>query len=186
MIGGGFGLGFVIPNAGAPLDPSLVAVVRLAALAAFAALLVVMALSWTRSRRAPMLRARQRDLFGRRYWWVVLAEGVLIVAGRNVIIGLHIPAQAIVAWIALVVGAHFLVFAALGVWDGGIRVLGRTLVALGTLGLILVPTPAVSWVPDLTGVLSGFALLVGSLSWTIGDLARSAPRGPSASESPSA
>ncbi len=185
VIGGGFGLDFVIPNAGAPLDPALVAIVRVAALVAFIALLAVIALSWKRSRRLPASPARQRNLFGRRYWWIVLVEFGLIIAGRNAILALHIPVQATVAWTALVVGAHFLAFVRFGVWDARVRVLGRTLVALGALGLVLVPTPAVSWVPDVTGVLSGFALLIGSLRWTIKDLARTSTGPCGLSRSPS-
>ena len=179
LIGGGFGLDFVLPNAGAPLARAAAEVLRVGSVALFAALLLSIALNWRRSRRArrsPGASAgRGRNLFGAGYWLVVVAEVALIAGGRAAVAALHGPQQLDVAWTALVVGLHFVAFAAFGVWGGAVRTLGLTLATLGATGVALSLTPAVVWVPLTSGVTSGFALLVGSLHWNLRDLAKGQP-----------
>ncbi len=176
LIGGGFGLDFVLPNLGAPLGPELAGIVRILSLAAFLALATAIALRWHGARlgreSSGASEPRRGNLFGRNYWWIVVSEVALIVAGRQAILAMHAPQQAAVAWTALVVGAHFLAFVAFGVMPAAARALGLTIAGLGALGLLLSATPAVAWVPDVSGVLSGFSLLVGSLIWVVRDIVR--------------
>jgi hypothetical protein len=88
---------------------------------------------------------------------------VLLVAGLEVLRLASAPTQANVAWIALVVGLHFVGFAF--VWkDSSIAVSGTVLFLLGVAGLALTATAAREWVPLVSGVCSGFSLLAGS-SW---------------------
>ncbi len=177
LIGGGFGLDFVLPNAGAPLAPAAADALRIASLVLFAALLVLIGVNWVRARRVAAPGDGRRNLFGARYWLIVVAEVVLIAGGRAAVAALHGPQQLDVAWTALVVGLHFVAFAALGVWGGSIRSLGLTIAALGASGIALALTPQVSWVPLASGVSSGFALLIGSLHWNLRSLARASLHG---------
>lgn len=190
LIGGGFGLDFVLPNLGAPLTPVLATIVRILSLVTFVALATAIALNRRSARperrRSAAPEPQRRNLFGRGYWWIVVSEVALIVAGRQAILAMHAPPQAAVAWTALVVGAHFLAFVAFGVWGGSVRVLGLTIAGLGALGLLLSATPAVAWVPDVSGVLSGFSLLLGSLIWVVRDMLRGAGRGATAMDRPRA
>lgn len=179
-IGGTFGLVFVLVNAGPPLASTLADLLRVGAALAFVAMAVMLVALRRRAGdgRAPSQHAASdRQLFRRRYWLIVGIEAALLLAGRAVIVGLHAPQQSFVAWIAFVVGVHFLAFAAFGVWDAGVRVTGWILAGLGLIGLALSATPAAPWVPTISGVLSGVALLGGTLSWIARDLARAASAG---------
>jgi hypothetical protein len=76
------------------------------------------------------------------------------------------PQPTDVAWIALIVGLHFVAFRYLGVWEGGIARTGGLLIALGLAGFGLVAASAPGWTSFVSGVLSGFVLLAGSF-WAI-------------------
>jgi hypothetical protein len=178
IIGGTFGLVFVWVNAGPPLGTALSDALRIAAAIAFAVAAILLATLRRRGgghdRTSRHAAAPNRRLFRKRYWRIVGAEAALLIAGRVVLVAVHAPQESFVAWIALVVGVHFVAFAAFGVWDAGVRVTGWSLTGLGLLGLPLSATPALPWVPAVSGVLSGVTLLAGTLSWIAKDLARTA------------
>ncbi|WP_406314501.1 hypothetical protein OHA77_39585 [Streptosporangium sp. NBC_01639] len=100
-----------------------------------------------------------RKMFGRGYWLVVVAEVVLLFGGIAVLRAWDLPEQTNVAWIAVVVGVHFIVLAP--IWKQiSILVPGVILTLLGVAGLVMAETSAVAWVPIVSGVLSGVTLLV--------------------------
>jgi hypothetical protein len=93
---------------------------------------------------------------------VVIAEPALLIVGLQILRIASAPAQANVAWIALVVGLHFIAFAF--VWQtASIAVPGAIVLLLGVAGLALTATSANGWVPLVSSVSSGFVLLAGSL-----------------------
>ncbi|GAA3139464.1 hypothetical protein GCM10010466_33260 [Planomonospora alba] len=102
-------------------------------------------------------------MFGKGYVVIVVAEVVLLFGGIAVLGALDRPQETNVAWIALVVGVHFV---ALGpVWKNrSIMLPGAVLTVLGLAGLAVTSTSALPWVPFFGGVLSGVTLLAGSLS----------------------
>jgi hypothetical protein len=166
LIGGGFGLAFVLANAHSPLSVIVGLTLRLLATACF---LVVIASVFRATRHgserpdAPAgSRLRSGSRYGRGFWWVVIAEVVLLVVGLQVLRIASAPSEANVAWIALVVGLHFIAFAF--VWrEASIAVPGAIVFLLGVAGLALSATSANEWVPLVSGVCSGFVLLAGSL-----------------------
>ncbi|MDN5750831.1 MAG: hypothetical protein L0H64_20375, partial [Pseudonocardia sp.] len=98
IIGGGFGLVYVLVNAGAlgtPVGP----VLQIAGVVAF----VVLMLLVFRGRGAQ--GPGERPDFGRRYWLVVLGEVVAIVVGAQVLNTLGLPP---LPWVTIVVGLHLL------------------------------------------------------------------------------
>ncbi len=165
LIGGIFGLVFVIANARTPLGASVATHFRVLAVAGFVALV----LARRRALRDPLPArpAPATHLFGRRYWVIIAGEVFLLVVGYVALSAAGAPDQAGVAWIALVVGLHFLAFRVAGVWGGGSVLSATPLVILGAAGLVMAAAGAASWVPLVSGVLSGFTLLTGSLSVTV-------------------
>ncbi|TYB56017.1 hypothetical protein FXF51_45205 [Nonomuraea sp. PA05] len=110
--------------------------------------------------------APRGGMFGRGYVAVVVVEAIMLFGGLRVLAALEAPEQANVAWVALVVGVHFVVLAPIWKsWD--IAVPGAVLTLLGIAGLVLAPTSVAAWVPILSGVLSGIVLLAGTVtvSW---------------------
>ncbi len=103
------------------------------------------------------------NLFGSRYWAIVAAEAALLAAGFIAIWGIGAPSQTYLAWTALIVGLHFIAFRLTGVWRGRIMAPAALLILFGVGGLALA-TFAADWIPLVSGVLSGFTLLGGSLS----------------------
>ncbi|MCK2216949.1 hypothetical protein MF672_024610 [Actinomadura sp. ATCC 31491] len=171
LIGAIFGAVFVVVNAHEPLNGVAAVVLRVAACLAAAAV----AARWAAEARRRRPGEAGRAMFGRWYLAVVAAEAVLLFGGLRALDAWGLPEQANVAWVALVVGVHFVALAP--VWRAwGIAVPGVLLTALGGTGLALVATPAVAWVPFVSGVLSGAVLLAGSVStaWR----ARPAPEAP--------
>jgi hypothetical protein len=166
LVGGAFGLAFVLANAHRPLSPSLGVALRLLAGACFLGVLAS-TIRATRSRPAPQHAPASSKLppaswYGRGFWWVVIAELVLLIAGLQVLRVANAPTQTNVAWIALAVGLHFVAFAF--VWkEASIAVPGATVLLLGAAGLALAATSAHDWVPLVSGASSGFVLLAGSL-----------------------
>lgn len=99
---------------------------------------------------------------GTGYRWVVVVEFAVLFVGFQVMRLLDAPPEAGVAWVALVVGVHFLALAR--VWrERSVLVPGVALSALGALGLGLATTSSAEWVPFVSGVLSGAVLLLSSL-----------------------
>lgn len=103
-----------------------------------------------------------RPMFGPSYRVIVIGEVVLLIAGFFVLSLLDAPVQANVAWIATIVGLHFVALAS--AWKTrSILVVGAVLTVLGVVGLVLLGTAALPWVPFVSGTLSGVTLLAGSL-----------------------
>ncbi|MFI7421320.1 hypothetical protein [Nonomuraea sp. NPDC049684] len=160
LVGAVFGAVFVVVNAHGPLNPVAANVLRAAACLAAAAVLAM----WLRAVRAERpAPAGRRGMFGPGYLAVVVVEAVLLFGGLRVLAALGRPEEGNVAWVAFVVGVHFVALAP--VWkDRSIAVPGAALTLLGAGGLVLAATPAVAWVPVVSGVLSGVVLLAGSLT----------------------
>ncbi|TDD04711.1 hypothetical protein [Nonomuraea diastatica] len=160
LVGAVFGAVFVVVNAQSPLNTVTVTVLRVAACLAAAGVLAMWFATARKERREAEAR---RSMFGRGYLIIVAAEVILLFGGLMVLAASELPEQANVAWVALVVGAHFVALAP--VWkDRSIAVPGVLLTLLGTAGFVLVPTAAVAWVPVVSGVLSGVVLLAGAVT----------------------
>ncbi|MGW1117214.1 hypothetical protein ACWD5B_08905, partial [Streptomyces tanashiensis] len=173
VIGASFGLVFIQANAGA-LPTAVGVPLRLLAVAAFLWVVVL----GRRGQGTPAASQAGTDSgrdtgagagagtgtgtgtgFGRRYWYVVAAEVLGLVAGLLVISRvLHAP-QAIVGWIAFVVGVHFSGLAV--VWRRpAFHVLGASIAACGAAGLVLAALGApASVIGVAAGILPGVLLL---------------------------
>jgi hypothetical protein len=159
LIGAVFGLVYVVVNAG-PLPTAARVPVRVLGIAAFLAVLT----SLIRRRPAsagstPSAPAGHTRPFGAAYWAVVAAEAVALFGGLAVLNGvLHRP-QAGVAWVSVVVGAHFFALA----WVFEMRffhLLGGIIILCGVTGLALVAGEAgAAPVAVIGGLLPGVVLL---------------------------
>ncbi|WP_026313633.1 hypothetical protein [Actinomadura flavalba] len=164
LVGAVFGFVFVLLNTGAPLAARAGVAARCGAGLALA----VVAVAWVRAARS----ARTSDggsargpMFGRGYLVVVGVEVVALFGGLAVLRTAGAPEECGVAWVAVVVGAHFLVLAR--VWrEASVLVPGAALTVLGVLGLVLAGTAERAWTPVVSGALSGAVLLAGAL-WTV-------------------
>ena len=160
LIGGAFGLAYVEANAGS-LPSGATLALRVAAVLAFLGLLALLA-------RDARGRAEEPDWrggppggqFGTGYWLVVAAEVVAIFVGAAVIRGPFGLEDAVVAWISVVVGTHFVALAE--VW-GGMRFFRYLGLAIGLCGLTGIAADAAgastAIVATLGGVLPGVLLL---------------------------
>ncbi|MEN3537395.1 hypothetical protein AAH991_19945 [Microbispora sp. ZYX-F-249] len=161
LIGAVFGAVFVLVNAQSPLPPVAVTLLKAAACLAAAS---VLAMWFVAARRERPAEGPRRPMFGRGYLIVVAAEVVLLIGGIRVLAMLGRPEETNVAWVALVVGVHFIALAP--IWkERGIAALGVLLSVLGAVGLVLASTAAVAWVPFVSGVLSGLVLLTGAVAF---------------------
>jgi len=161
LVGAVFGAVFVVVNAQSPLNMVAANLLRVAACLA-AAGVVAMWISTARKERSAA--GPQRNMFSHGYLIVVAAEAILLFGGIRVLAAWERPEQTNVAWVAFVVGVHFIALAP--VWkDWSIAVPGVVLTLLGTTGLVLASTAAVAWVPLISGVLSGVVLLTGALTF---------------------
>ncbi|MEU0564801.1 hypothetical protein ABZ297_05280 [Nonomuraea sp. NPDC005983] len=161
LVGAVFGAVFVVVNAQSPLNAVSVNLLRLAACLAAAS---VVAMWFTTARKQRPAAGPRRNMFSRGYLIVVAAEAILLFGGLRVLAAWGRPEQANVAWVALVVGVHFIALAP--IWkDRSIAVPGGVLTLLGTAGLVLASTAAVAWVPLVSGVLSGVVLLAGAVTF---------------------
>ncbi|GGQ40224.1 hypothetical protein BKA00_007215 [Actinomadura coerulea] len=160
LIGSGFGTAFVLANAGEPLPEGAGVAMRILAVVCLAAVVVV---GFRGDRRGGTGRGDARPgWFGPRFGLVVVAEFALIFGGIAVLRALDAPQEINVAWIALIVGLHFVVLAR--VWKrGAIAVPGIVLSGLGAAGMIMAAGSSVEWIPFVSGALSGVTLLAGSL-----------------------
>lgn len=175
FIGAFFGTVFVVANAHAPLNPVLGIALRVLAVLTFAGLL---ALAVRAGRVVPTAaegpELPRADWFRGKFAFVVGAEAALLLGGNLALREGGAPQETTVAWIALIVGLHFLALTA--VWKRrSIAVPGAALTALGLTGLGMAATSAVVWVPFVSGVLSGVALLAGC-AYAITQTYRSAVR----------
>jgi hypothetical protein len=161
LIGAVFGLVFVEVNAGA-LPTGIGIVVRV--LGVVALLMVLVALR--RPARAEAVARPSDGGFGRGYWLVVAGEVIAIMAGVRLLSGPMDTPDAGVAWVATVVGLHFVALAV--VWTRRFfHVLGAVIALCGVIGLALAlagsPTAAVATVG---GILPG-ALLLAFAMWGV-------------------
>ncbi|MEV5543781.1 hypothetical protein AB0L13_43945 [Saccharopolyspora shandongensis] len=174
LIGAVFGAVFVFVNTSDPLPGPAALTLKVLAAVALAAIVLLAVLA----NKAPhTAEARPSGgMFGKRYGLVVAAEAVLLFGGIAVLRLLGAPDQANVAWIAFVVGVHFLALA--GVWRrSSIAVPGVLLTVFGIAGIAMAGIGALAWIPLVSGTLSGITLLAGSLTATAQSFARSRSRG---------
>ncbi|MET8048991.1 hypothetical protein ABZU75_15465 [Streptosporangium sp. NPDC005286] len=161
LVGAIFGAVFVVVNAQSPLNAVTVNFLRVAACLGAAS---VVAMWFATARRKQPAVGPRRNMFGRGYLIVVAAEAILLFGGLRLLAAWGRPEQTNVAWVAFVVGVHFIALAP--VWkDWGIAVPGVVLTLLGAAGLVLASTAAVAWVPFVSGVLSGVVLLTGTATF---------------------
>lgn len=165
LVGGSFGLLFVWLNSGG-LGTTGAWTVRGLAAVAFLAVMWAAQRAYRDQRRADLLGVRtpgpDRPLRGA-FWTVTAIEAVAILGGVWVISNvLHAP-HAGVAWVALVVGAHFVPLA--HIFEHRVfAVLGVVIAALGVAGLILAATGAAATpIALVSGVGSGIVLLAWAL-----------------------
>ncbi|MEV1176248.1 hypothetical protein [Nonomuraea sp. NPDC049784] len=124
----------------------------------------VVAMWFATARKVRAAGGPRRNMFSRAYLVVVAAEAILLFGGIRVLAAWGRPEQTNVAWVAFVVGVHFIVLAP--VWkDWSIAVPGAVLTLLGVGGLALASTTAVAWVPLVSGVMSGLVLLTGAITF---------------------
>ncbi|SNS67246.1 hypothetical protein SAMN05216276_1013152 [Streptosporangium subroseum] len=167
LIGAVFGTVFVIVNAHSPLNTVVGIVLRVAASVSLACVIAMWVLAGRRGRAegaqpAGIPGPPAARMFNRGYWLVVVAEVVLLFGGIAVFRAWERPEETNVAWIAFVVGVHFIALAP--AWKHrGIILPGVILSLFGVAGLVLSATSAVEWVPFVSGVLSGVTLLAGCL-----------------------
>ena len=171
FIGAAFGLVFVLANAHSPLGDTAASLLRTLAILGFGAVLVIGAMA---RRGADQRKAAPRPTrFGSRFWLIVAGEALLLAAGLAILRALHAPQEINVAWIAFVVGVHFIAFEVAGVWEHGVAVAGSILVVLGIAGFALAAASEAQWIPLVSGVLSGLTLLAGTLTIVARSLAAS-------------
>ncbi|WP_200823969.1 hypothetical protein [Nonomuraea solani] len=161
LVGAVFGAVFVVVNAQSPLPATVATVLRVVAVLGAA---TVLGLWFVTVRKDKPEEGPRRNMFTRGYLIVVAVEAILLFGGVRVLAALGQPEQANVAWVALVVGVHFIALAP--VWkDWSIAVPGGVLSLLGAVGLVMASTAALAWVPIVSGVLSGVVLLAGCLTF---------------------
>ncbi|MEU7988261.1 hypothetical protein AB0B56_25630 [Streptosporangium canum] len=161
LVGAIFGAVFVVVNAQSPLNTVTVNLLRVLACLGAAS---VIAMWFATARKERPTAGPRPSMFGRGYLIIVAAEAVLLFGGIRVLAAWERPEQTNVAWVAFVVGVHFIALAP--VWkDWSIAVPGVVLTLLGVAGLVLASTAAVAWVPFVSGVLSGIVLLTGTAAF---------------------
>jgi len=172
LIAGIFGLIYVEVNAGSLPEPWRMAL-RVAAGVAFAGLIVLLALA--RGTHAPADPGAQRG-FGRPYWLVVAGEAAAIPAGAALLNGPAGLPHAVVAWVSVVVGVHFVVLAA--IWRLRLyHLLGAAIALCGAAGLTAAVMGAPPAVIDMVGgVLPGVLLLAAGYAGAVGAVRQRAHR----------
>jgi hypothetical protein len=156
LIGAAFGLVYVEANAGS-LPGGVVTALRIAAALAFLGLIALLARG---SRARSDEPKRPGGQFGTVYWLVVAAEVFAIFVGAAIVRGPLGLEDAVVAWVSVVVGAHFVALAE--VW-GGMRFFRGLGLALGLCGVAGIAADAAgastAVVATFGGVLPGVLLL---------------------------
>jgi hypothetical protein len=110
----------------------------------------------------PAARPAARGGFRGPYWLVVAGEAAAILGGAALLNGPAALPHAVVAWVSVVVGVHFLVLAA--IWRLPLfRLLGAGIAVCGAAGMAAAAVGAATAVVAGTGgVLPGFLLLTAS------------------------
>lgn len=169
-IAASFGLVFVIVNSAALPGALRVGLIAVAALVAVAIIVLSLRLMRRWGGRGsgagrgaasglggPADDPRGRSPFGAAFWIIVAVEPFLIVVGTRIVTGLF-GDEFGVAWIALVVGVHFLPFARIF----GLRrflAMGAAIAALGVIGFCLGFSGWEAAIAVVSGVGSGAVLL---------------------------
>jgi hypothetical protein len=157
LVGAVGGAVFVLVNAQSPLTGPVVGVLRVLACVAAASVLAMWFMAARQERRNPG-PPEGRKMVNRGYVIVVAAEVVLLFGGLQVLRALGQPPEMNVGWVALVVGVHFIALApAWKTWS--IAIPGTVLALLGAVGILMALAGEPAWVPFISGVLSGVALL---------------------------
>ena len=170
LIAGIFGLIYVEVNAASLPEPWRMAL-RVAAGVAFAGLIVLLALA--RGAHTPADPGTQGG-FGLGYWLVVAGEAAAIPAGAALLNGPAGLPHAVVAWVSVVVGVHFVVLAA--IWRLGLfRLLGVAITLCGVAGMTAAAIAAPPAVIDMVGgVLPGVLLLTAGYAGAVRAVRQSA------------
>ena len=166
LIGGTFGLLFVVLNAGT-LTSTVAWTLRAAGIVVFLGLLVLV---WRRDSESDgASRAEQADPYRNRgFRLVVAAEVAALVGGIALLNGpLHAP-DAVLGWVSLVVGVHFLGLAI--VWRTPFfNLLGAAITVCGVAGLIAAGVHAsVATDAVIAGLIPGAILLAAAYAGTLG------------------
>ncbi|MEU3019856.1 hypothetical protein ABZ635_20960 [Nocardiopsis sp. NPDC007018] len=166
FVGAFFGLVFVLVNSGPPLPDAAALAVRVLAVGAAVAIVVLTVLAMRGS--APSEDdGSPKPSFGAFFGVVTMVEVALIVGGAMTISRLDsVPDEAGVAWVALVVGLHFFPLA----WhwkQREILVVAGYASLLGATGLVMALTGHPAWVPLVSGVVTGAGMLLGSLGGVV-------------------
>jgi hypothetical protein len=163
LIGGAFGLAFVEINT-ASLPGQVSTVLRIVAAVAFIALVALA------TRRQPPSGAQPNRVghfgLGLTYWIVVAAEFAMIVVGAKVIADRLALPNAVVAWVSIVVGVHFVVLAPMWRFPA-FYVLGGSVGICGMVGLIAAASDASESVSATVGGILPGVLLLGSAYWGV-------------------
>lgn len=152
-----FGLVFIVVNSGELPTPWSLGIRLVAVLIA-----VVLVVCLVRQLRHAARRAAPQIpmAFGRRYWLIVAAEVVALVVGLILINGVLQVGRFGVAWVAVVVGVHFLGLATIW-WPRGFTVLGAVIALLGVAGFVVGALGgSAAAIGVVAGIASGAALFV--------------------------
>lgn len=154
-VGAFFGLVYVVVNAG-PLESTLGRLVQVTAMVAFVVVL------WLLREAGPVTVAGRSEP-PRSFAAIVLAEVIAMAAGIIVINGMFDRPSAVLPWVSLVVGLHFV---ALGsAWsESSLTAVGAAVAVLGLIGLVLaVRQESFVVISAVSGIGPGVLLLGGSL-----------------------
>ncbi len=166
LIGASFGLVFILINAG-ELPSGIATTVRVLGLVAFLGLLGMLFAGGRPSGKTTP-GPPDRPMFGRRFWLVVAVEVIVGWAGVLIINRVLDHPEAGVAWIALIVGLHFLALAV--VWDQpSVRWLGMAITIAGAAGLLLAALGASDAVIATVAGIGAGTLLLGGSWWAVLD-----------------
>jgi hypothetical protein len=154
IIGGVFGLVYVIANT-ATLASALAAALRAIAIVAFIGLFVAM-------RRISHWEASPvRRRFGRGFWIVVVGEVSALLLGALVLTGPLNAGDAVIAWVSVVVGVHFIALAAV-CHQPFYDTLGVAITICGVAALVAAAAGASTAVISVIGGVTPGFLLLGS------------------------